>query len=80
MYVMRLDGTHRRNVTNTKRYWESSPDWASVVRSDTNQDAAGGGAEGLLCHLSDGIYSRTRPSVVRGRLVASLSGSTGMFG
>jgi Tol biopolymer transport system component len=27
VYVMRLDGSHRRNVTNTKRYWESAPDW-----------------------------------------------------
>jgi Tol biopolymer transport system component len=27
VYVMRLDGSHRRKVTNTERYWESAPDW-----------------------------------------------------
>jgi Tol biopolymer transport system component len=27
VYVMRLDGTDRRNVTDTARYWESAPDW-----------------------------------------------------
>ena len=27
VYTMSLDGSHRRNVTTTKRYWESAPDW-----------------------------------------------------
>jgi Tol biopolymer transport system component len=27
VYVMGLNGGHSRNVTNTKRYWESAPDW-----------------------------------------------------
>jgi TolB protein len=27
VYTMRLNGSHRRNVTNTQRYWESAPDW-----------------------------------------------------
>jgi TolB protein len=27
VYVMRLDGSHRRNVTTTRPYWESAPDW-----------------------------------------------------
>jgi Tol biopolymer transport system component len=33
VYTLKLDGRRRRNVTNTSRYWESAPDWASVVRS-----------------------------------------------
>jgi Tol biopolymer transport system component len=27
VYTMSLDGSHRRNVTTTTRYWESAPDW-----------------------------------------------------
>lgn len=27
VYVMRLDGSHRRNVTVTPKSWESAPDW-----------------------------------------------------
>lgn len=29
VYVMNLDGTGRRNVTDTPRYWESAPDWGT---------------------------------------------------
>jgi Tol biopolymer transport system component len=27
VYVMKLDGSDRQDVTNTPRYWESAPDW-----------------------------------------------------
>ena len=27
LYVMNLDGSHLRNITNSPPTWESSPDW-----------------------------------------------------
>jgi Tol biopolymer transport system component len=28
VYVMRVDGSGRRNVTNNARHWDSAPDWS----------------------------------------------------